>query len=199
MVKKIVNPINIIVVVMHISVSIYALFVNVPFKAELFKDNVVLCIYVITFYIGFLLLGDFFRERKIFRKRNDGNRESKTISIIGGIFLFAGILLGMSSVMTIYNIKVDASEYSIGRIIFDTIKVDNVKRESTTSKPQGIFVQRSITTIRTEEVDGISVKSNKRVEFKHCYLYGWQVIEGKIYNVKYLPTTHRILSIEEKK
>lgn len=172
-------------------VVIYGLYCNVPFKNEFSKDCIVLILYLAFFYLGKACLSDTIKSKKGSKEK----KTSKTVIVIGSIFLVSGILLGVATLDNIYKLRIDSSEYKNGDIISVELKVKKITIETNTG---GRGASRHVTTEITE-IEGTNIRNNEKLEFKHCSFYVSEISQGQVYNVKYLKTTHRILNIQEKK
>ncbi|URZ17121.1 hypothetical protein [Clostridium felsineum] len=191
MFKKIINTVSILIVLAYILVVIYGLYCNVPFKNEFSKDSIVLILYLAFFYLGKACLSDTIKSKKGPKEK----KTSKTVIVIGSIFLVSGILLGVATLDNIYKLRIDSSEYKNGDIISVELKVKKITIETNTG---GRGASRHVTTEITE-IEGTNIRNNEKLEFKHCSFYVSEISQGQVYNVKYLKTTHRILNIQEKK
>ncbi|AAK80465.1 hypothetical protein BJV85_001375 [Clostridium acetobutylicum] len=194
MFKKIINLISIIIITAYIFVTIYAFYCNVPFKEDFIGYSFVLIMYIVLFYMGKYSIVEALKLKKTPKNRRRSKYGVKTNFIVGIFSLTVGVMFGMASIMNIYDIRADVSEYSSGNIISDSIKVNNVILGNAHS---GKGTNRTTTKI-INEIDGTSIKSNKKLEFKNCSFYVSQILKGHVYKVKYLPTTHRILAIQSK-
>ncbi|URZ04356.1 hypothetical protein [Clostridium felsineum] len=193
MLKKIIHTVSIIISVSEIAASVYVYVSKVPFKEDLISYNFILILYLVLFYVGGYGISDAIKQSKIPKNQRREKYGVKSSLIVGIFALACGILFGLSTIMDVHDMTFNAYEYTQNKIVSDVIKVNKIEIGYAHSG-KGAF--RTSTKI-ISEVDGVSVKTKKEVEFKYCSLYIYQAVEGNTYKVKYLPTTHKLLSIEK--
>lgn len=148
------------------------------------RNEISVCNYTVMFYVMVYLLDKYF-----FHKALTPGNDRKGYTFGGIICLAFAFGLFVESVQYIFNLQVDAKNYTSGNIIQDTIKVYN----RTTSRKKGCDY------LNIENIYAKSVKTGKELDFHDCYfLYEGDVVKGKTYKIKYLPTSNTLVSIHKK-